>query len=37
VVALQERFEVELVEAPPHARRVADEADVRLLEALSRS
>ncbi len=37
VVALQERFEVELVEAPPHARRVADESDVRLLEALSRS
>ncbi len=36
VVALQERFDVEHVEAPAHARRVVDEADVRLLEELTR-
>jgi 2-C-methyl-D-erythritol 4-phosphate cytidylyltransferase len=35
VTALRARFAVELVEAPPEARRVACEADVRLLEALT--
>lgn len=36
VVALRERFELDLVEAPAHARRVASPEDVRLLEALTR-
>ena len=36
VAALQGRFPVELREAPPEARRVADQADIRLLEALTR-
>ena len=35
VAALRRRFPVELVEAPPSARRVASEADVRVLEALT--
>jgi 2-C-methyl-D-erythritol 4-phosphate cytidylyltransferase len=35
VAALGERFPVALVEAPPAARRVASEDDVRLLEALT--
>ena len=36
VTALQGRFPVELREAPPEARRVATDDDVRLLEALTR-
>lgn len=32
---LRERYEVDLVEAPPQARRVASEEDVRVLEALT--
>ncbi len=35
VVTLRERFAVELLEAPPAARRVGDESDLRLLEALA--
>lgn len=35
VVALRERFEVTLLEAPATARRVADESDLRLLEGLT--
>lgn len=35
VAALREQFGVELVEAPPHARRVSSEDDVRLLEAFT--
>jgi len=35
VAALRSRFRVELVEAPPAARRVGSEEDVRLLEALT--
>ena len=35
VAALRERFPVELVEAPPGARRVASVEDVRVLEALT--
>ena len=35
VAALARRFPVELVEAPPAARRVASPEDVRLLEALT--
>lgn len=36
VAALRARFPVELVEAPPSARRVGSEDDVRVLEALTR-
>ena len=36
VAALRARFPVELVEAPPAARRVGSEEDVRVLEALTR-
>jgi 2-C-methyl-D-erythritol 4-phosphate cytidylyltransferase len=36
VAALRARFPVELVEAPPSARRVGSEEDVRVLEALTR-
>lgn len=36
VTALRERFPVELAEAPPSARRVGSEEDVRVLEALTR-
>ena len=36
VAALRQRYPVELVEAPPEARRVGSEDDVRLLEALTR-
>ncbi len=35
VEALRRRFRVELVEAPPAARRVGSEEDVRVLEALT--
>jgi 2-C-methyl-D-erythritol 4-phosphate cytidylyltransferase len=35
VAALAERFPVETLEAPAQARRVADEADLRVLEALT--
>ena len=35
VAALAERFPVETLEAPATARRVADEGDVRVLEALT--
>jgi 2-C-methyl-D-erythritol 4-phosphate cytidylyltransferase len=35
VAALAERFPVETLEAPAEARRVADEADLRVLEALT--
>ncbi|MFC4787177.1 2-C-methyl-D-erythritol 4-phosphate cytidylyltransferase [Nocardioides sp. MAHUQ-72] len=35
VAALRQRFPVELIEAPPAARRVASVDDVRLLEALT--
>ena len=35
--ALRARFPVELVEAPPAARRVGSEEDVRVLEALTRA
>ncbi|MDF1604934.1 2-C-methyl-D-erythritol 4-phosphate cytidylyltransferase [Nocardioides sp. YIM 152315] len=35
VAALRRRYPVELVEAPPAARRVGSEDDVRLLEALT--
>ena len=35
VAALEERFEVDYVEAPPEARRVASEDDVALLAALT--
>jgi 2-C-methyl-D-erythritol 4-phosphate cytidylyltransferase len=35
VALLAERFPVETVEAPAHARRVADESDLRVLEALT--
>lgn len=37
VAALRSRVPVELVEAPPSARRVASEDDVRLLEELTRT
>ena len=37
VAALRARFPVELVEAPPSARRVGSEEDVRVLEALTRA
>ncbi len=37
VTALRERFPVELAEAPPSARRVGSEEDVRVLEALTRA
>ena len=37
VAALRSRFPVELVEAPPAARRVGTEEDVRVLEALTRA
>jgi 2-C-methyl-D-erythritol 4-phosphate cytidylyltransferase len=36
VAGLRRRYPVELVEAPPAARRVGSEEDVRLLEALTR-
>jgi 2-C-methyl-D-erythritol 4-phosphate cytidylyltransferase len=36
VAGLRARFPVELVEAPPSARRVGSEEDVRVLEALTR-
>lgn len=36
VTALRERYPVELVEAPPEARRVGSADDVRVLEALTR-
>jgi 2-C-methyl-D-erythritol 4-phosphate cytidylyltransferase len=36
VAELRRRYPVELVEAPPSARRVGSEEDVRLLEALTR-
>lgn len=36
VTALQARFPVQLREAPPEARRVATDEDIRLLEALTR-
>ena len=36
VVALRERHEVLFVEAPPSARRIGDESDLRLLESLTR-
>ncbi len=36
VTALRARFPVELREAPPEARRVATDEDIRLLEALTR-
>ena len=35
VAALRARFPVELVEAPPAARRVGSEEDLRVLEALT--
>ena len=35
VTHLAERFPVETLEAPAQARRVADEADLRVLEALT--
>ena len=35
VAALAERFPVETLEAPAEARRVADDADLRVLEALT--
>ena len=35
VAVLRSRFPVLLVEAPPEARRVSSEADLRLLEALT--
>jgi 2-C-methyl-D-erythritol 4-phosphate cytidylyltransferase len=34
VVALRQRHEVVFLEAPPQGRRIADESDLRLLEAL---
>ena len=37
VTALAERFPVETLEAPESARRVTDEADLPILEALTRS
>ena len=37
VADLRRRFPVELVEAPPAARRVGSEEDVRVLEALTRA
>ena len=36
VARLAERFRVETIEAPAEARRVGDEADLRVLEALTR-
>ena len=36
VTALRARFPVELREAPPAARRVATDEDIRVLEALTR-
>jgi len=35
VADLAERFPVETLEAPAEARRVADDADLRVLEALT--
>ena len=35
MAALAERFPVETLEAPAEARRVADEDDLRVLEALT--
>jgi 2-C-methyl-D-erythritol 4-phosphate cytidylyltransferase len=37
VEVLREQFPVETLEAPPEARRVADEADLQVLEALTTS